>query len=305
MASVVITGADGFIGRHLVDYFAQKGVEVYAVVLPGRALPKKIAKFANVTMICQELRFWRDWLELLPQQPFAVIHLAWSGVAPESRYDTKLQMSNLGLCDSVVRLAASIRAQRFILPGSTMEYAFCGVPINEYAWPSPQNIYGCAKLAARFFCEALCFELRVPYIYTVLTGIYASDRRDNNVIFYTISQLLAKKRPVVTALKQLWDYVHIDDVVHAFYLIAIKGKGGAFYVVGHGDNWPLSRYVYLIRDLIDPALPLGIGERPYLDDRIPSSCVDLQKLREDTGFEPKIPFEVGIKRVIAEMRSLI
>ena len=57
----------------------------------------------------------------------------------------------------------------------------------------------------------------------------------------------------------------------------------------------------MIRDLIDPELPLGIGDVPYQDDRIPNSCVDLTRLREDTGFEPRVPFEVGIKEVISSI----
>lgn len=303
MAAVVITGADGFIGSHLARYCAEQGMEVYAVVLPGSSLKKRVEGLPHVTVIQKELHAWRDWLTQLPQEPHAVIHLAWNGVAPEARGDTELQMSNLALCADAVRLAGALRAQRFILPGSTMEYAYCGQMINEQACPSPQNAYGCAKLAARFLCEAMCQELKVPYIYAVITGIYAADRQDNNVVFYTISQLLERKRPSLTELKQPWDYVHIDDVVNAVYLIAQKGKGGAFYAIGHGDNWPLFRYVYMIRDLIDPELPLGIGDVPYQNGRIPSSCVDLSRLQEDTGFEPKISFETGIQTVIQEIKK--
>lgn len=301
MAAIVITGADGFIGSHLARYCGQQGLEVYAVTLPGSPLLYRLSGIAHVSVIKRELADWKEYVEELPQEPLAVIHLAWNGVAPEVRSDAQVQMSNLELCACAVRLAGALHGQRFILPGSTMEYAYCGQAVNERACPSPQNAYGCAKLSARFLCEMLCRELGVPYIYAVVTGIYAADRRDSNVIFYTISQLLERKRPSLTELKQLWDYVHIDDVVSAFYLIAQKGKDGAFYAIGHGDNWPLSRYVHMIRDLIDPELPLGIGDVPYQDDRIPSSCVDLTRLREDTGFEPRVPFEVGIKEVISSI----
>lgn len=200
-------------------------------------------------------------------------------------------------------MAAQLQAQRFILPGSTMEYTYCGQKINEKACPSPQNAYGAAKISARYLCQTLCEELKLPYIYMVITGIYAADRRDNNVIYYTISELLQGRKPSFTALQQRWDYIHIDDVMQAFYLIATKGKGGAFYSVGHGDNWPLVNYITQIRDIIDPSLPLGIGEIPYKDTRLPSSCVDMVSLKKDTGFVAEIPFEVGIKKVIEAMRE--
>ncbi len=49
-------------------------------------------------------------------------------------------------------------------------------------------------------------------------------------------------------------------------------------------------------------LPIGIGDVPYVDDRLPSSCVDLSRLQADTGFKPKISFETGIKEVIEAMK---
>ena len=171
--------------------------------------------------------------------------------------------------------------------------------------PSPQNAYGAAKVAARFLCESLCKELKIPYIYAVATGIYASDRRDDNVIYYTISKLLKREKPSLTKLEQLWDYVHIDDAVEALYLISTKGKDGAFYSIGHGDNWALANYIYKIRDIIDPSLPLGIGEVPYKGRSgvLPCSCVDLTDLCHDTGFVPRVSFEEGITRVIEAVKN--
>lgn len=60
----------------------------------------------------------------------------------------------------------------------------------------------------------------------VITGIYAADRRDNNIIFYVIDKLLRKEKPLMTKLEQLWDYINIRDVVEALTLIGEKGQGG-------------------------------------------------------------------------------
>ena len=190
MEAVVITGGDGFIGSHLVRYFAECGLEVYALTIPNSPVVGRIKDIPHVTVIQRELKEAEALLEELPQKPVAFVHLAWSGVSPESRNSVDLQIGNIELCLQAVHLAAQLKAQRFILPGSTMEYSYCGQAINERACPSPQNAYGAAKISARYLCEAKCEELRVPYIYAVITGIYAADRRDNNVIYYTISELL-------------------------------------------------------------------------------------------------------------------
>ena len=303
MKTVVITGGDGFIGSHLVRYFAEHGFRVYSLTVPGSSMVWRIQDIPNVIVLQKDLKELSAITTELAKKPVAFIHLAWNGVAPENRDSLQVQIQNIELCIQAVRLAAAIDAQRFILPGSTMEYAYCGQEINEQACPSPQNAYGAAKISARYLCKALCEELKLPYIYTVIAGIYAADRVDNNVIYYTISELLKRKKPRLTALEQQWDYVYIDDVVRAFYLVATKGKAGAFYGIGHGDNWPLSNYIIQIRDAIDPSLPLGIGEIPYKDTRLPSSCVDMTSLKKDTGFVPQTPFEIGIKKVIASIRK--
>ncbi|MBP5288623.1 MAG: NAD(P)-dependent oxidoreductase [Clostridia bacterium] len=301
MDRVIIAGADGFIGSHLCRYFASQGLSVYAQVIPNSPLKGRIEGINGVEIVeCDLTR--EDAAKLFPQSPKAFLCLAWAGVSPEGRDSFDLQFSNVELVLKAARLAALIRAEKFILPGSTAEYTDCGGPINGDSCPSPQNAYGAAKVSARYLCRALCRELDLPYIYAVITGIYAADRRDSNVIYYAIRQLLDRKKPSLTALEQLWDYVHIRDVERAFYLIATRGKGGAFYSIGHGDNQPLSRYIEQIRDIIDPDLPLGIGEIPYRDGRRPSSCIDLTALRRDTGFEPSVPFEEGIREVIRAIR---
>ena len=299
MGTVIVSGASGFIGRHLVRYLSEQGVSVCALASPGRG--GRVEKLPNVSVVECSLDDWSEAAARLPQNPDAFLCLAWGGVSPENRNSFECQFANVGLSLNAVRLAAAVHAQRFILPGSTAEYAESQGPINAQSAPSPQNAYGAAKIAARFLCRALAEELGLPYIYTVITGTYSADRKDSNVIYYAISSLLQGKRPSFTRLEQLWDYVHIDDVVRALHLIAAEGKGGAFYTIGHGDNWPLSNYILCIRDIINPDAELGLGDIPYKGGKMPSSCVDLRSLQEDTGFVPRIPFDVGIREVIAEV----
>ena len=302
MKSIIITGANGFIGSHLTTYIAAQHYKVYAVVMPDTPISKRMIGIKNVEILEGKLSCYKQIAEKISGDICALIHLAWDGVSTESRVSCQLQLRNIELALNAVRLAHTAHAERFIFPGSTLEYSYCGRIINEMAIPSPQNAYGAAKISARYMCESLCRELNVAYIYTVITGIYGGGRNDNNVISYCIRELLLGNKPKLTGLEQLWDYIHINDLVRAMFLVAIKGKPGAFYSIGHGDNWPLSNYIKIIHKCIDPKLPIGIGEVPYPDDRLPASCIDLTAIKRDTGFAPRISFEQGIKPVIEEMR---
>lgn len=92
------------------------------------------------------------------------------------------------------------------------------------------------KVSVRYLCAKLAGQLCVDFIYAIIIGIYSDDRRDNNVIFYTIDLLLHGRKPSLTRLEQIWDYVYIDDVVSALMRIGDYGNAKAVYAVGKGDN---------------------------------------------------------------------
>lgn len=176
----------------------------------------------------------------LPSDVDAFYHFAWQGVAPEFRNSFEYQMANIEICINAVCLAKKINAKKFILPGSTFEYLYSDGLINGMSIPTPNSAYGFVKVSVKYLCEGLCKDLNLPFIYVVSTGTYGGGRNDNNVITYTIKTLLRNEKPSLTALEQKWNYVHIDDLTRALIAIGEKGKAGAFYTVGHGDNIPLA-----------------------------------------------------------------
>lgn len=305
MKKVIITGADGFIGSHFVKKLVENHIEVWAVIYPQSETKDRINGLEGVHCIEANISELGNRIEEFPREADAFYHFAWQGVKADERNNLELQLGNVELCFQCIKLAANLDVRKFVLPGSTSEYLYYGKPINEFAIPSPQNAYGSVKVALRYLAEQYARQLKVSFVYAVITGIYAADRKDNNVIFYTIDKLLRGEKPSVTKLEQLWDYVNIRDVVEALYLIGTKGQDGAFYAIGHGDNQPLYKYIEIIHNYIDKSLPLGIGDVPYANDRLPSSCIDLTKIYDDTGFIPKVNFEDGIIEVIDMMKKEI
>lgn len=295
---IVISGADGFVGSNLVKYLAKNGYEIYAIVLPNNKATEKIRKLDSVHIVEGTLDQFEKLSLSLPNNPLAFIHFAWIGVSQEKRNDIIVQKENIDLLINAIELANKLGSTKFIFPGSTFEFCYSGQLINRKTVPSPIDAYGTIKIAARYIAQNLCNKYEIDFVYAVISGIYSEERLDNNVITYTIKSLLHSEKPSLSNLEQKWGYVHINDVVNAFELIIKYGKNDGFYVIGHGDNWPLYKYIYTIRDIINPNLPLGIGEIPYSNNRIPMSCVDLSEIKNDTGYVPKISFEKGIKLMI-------
>lgn len=302
MNKVLVTGADGFIGKNLVYNLLELGKEVYAVVYPGNNIYEGICN-DKLHVKCMDLNQVMNHVREFPEDIDVMYHLAWMGVRPEVRNDLDVQMINLNMTIDCMKLAIAIGIKKIVFPGSTNEYLYYGKPLNKDAVPSPNNAYGATKIALRYICSDYAQRNNIDFVYAIVAGIYAADRRDNNVIFYTIDKLLHKEKPKLTKLEQLWDYVYIDDVIDAMVAIGERGKSGAVYGIGHGDNWALSNYIKIIHEMIDPSLPLGIGEIPYNSDVLPCSCIDLSDIERDTGFKPKVDFREGIQKVINKIKE--
>lgn len=103
----------------------------------------------------------------------------------------------------------------------------------------------------------------------------------------------------------MWDYIYIDDLIEALYLLGLHGKPDGVYPIGSGQARPLAEYIRQIQAEIAPDAPLGIGALPYKFGSKPdNSVLDISSLREDTGFAPQVSFEEGIGRTIAYFREM-
>ena len=73
--------------------------------------------------------------------------------------------------------------------------------------------------------------------------------------------------------------------------------------MGSGQCRPLKEYFSILRDEIDPALPLGFGEIPYPPGQVMHLQADIEPLTRDTGFRPKYTFEEAVRIVVKAFRE--
>ena len=119
------------------------------------------------------------------------------------------------------------------------------------------------------------------------------------MIPYLVDALLSGRTPALTSGEQLWDYLYVDDAAEALRMLVATPAASGFYVLGSGEARPIRAIAELIRDRIDPALPLEFGEKP--DAR--SLLADVSKLVSDTGWAPRTPLAEGIAEMIAWHRA--
>lgn len=306
METAVITGASGMIGQALARCLTGKGVRVFAVVRP--------ASERNEGMFCHELvsRIECDLSDMakLPEKIGvrcdAFFHLGWGGTYGGSRNDLYGQLDNVKYTVEAAEAAHALGCQVFLGAGSQAEYGRVedGVKLSGELAANPETGYGIAKLCAGQMSRAFCREKGIRHIWARILSVYGPGDKDRTMVMSGILAMLNGTVPKYTEGGQIWDYLYCDDAAEACYLAAQKGRDGAVYCIGSGVERRLRAYIEDIRDVVNPAQRIAFGEIPYYDKQVMYLCADISRLREDTGFEPKIPFKEGIRRT-AEWRKSI
>lgn len=305
MQKVIITGASGFIGSHLVKGLVKAGVEVIALVDP-RFHYSSLLGLRRVTII----EFFLETVEKLYsderlRNADVIYHLAWSGVHACQRNNEEEQIKNIKYSIDVLKLASHFQIKKILIPGSAAEVSCGDGIITGKEKPEPSDIYSAAKVATRYLCQKYAQQNGLALIWPLITSIYGPGRDDNNLISYAIKSLLKEEKPSFTKLEQQWDFLYIDDLIDALIKLGESGNEGV-YPIGSGVNRRMFEYVELIRNLINPALPIGIGDIPYKNpNKIDNQVMDISRLVQDTGFKPKYSFEVGITNTINFFRTIL
>lgn len=303
MKKIFITGATGFIGKNLLKRLLEQENRIYVLVFQDEL--ERIPTDERIVPVVGNLNEVSSIEGQLDGIDIDIIfHLAWEGVSTTYKNDFELQMKNIRYAMNVMEIARKHHCSRVVMTGSISEYAYRET-IDDTVAPAPSDFYSATKAAIHIYCDfySRLYE-EISLNWAIISSIYGPGRTDNNIITYTIRSLLNDQDTEYTKLEQQWDYVYIDDVVEALVLVASKGKPGAMYQVGSGEVKPLSEYIKDIKTLIPTDAVLGIGKIPYKTKQIDNSVVDISKLVEDTGYQPKVSFEEGIRRTISYFEEM-
>lgn len=313
MKKVILTGGTGFIGRWLIKELIENDVEVIAFVrklVEDPIIEGTSVEYFNVFSSDKVSQIVYDSEEMISLDAEAVkdvdafYHLAWGGVSSELKNDWEIQLHNIDLSVKMLDWAHSVNIPKFIAMGTVAEYSFCEGTMDVDAKQTPNDMYGATKTATHYLLETRARLIGMPFIWCVIPSTYGEGRRDNNIITYTIKTLLKGDKPSYGYLTQMWDFLYVAEVARALRFIGDKGLTKKTYAIGSGVYKPLREYIEIIRDSIDPKLELGIGDIPSYSDKVFSSCVSISELTKDTGFEPQVSFEEGIKRTIPYFKTL-
>lgn len=302
---VVITGPTGAIGISLIKECISHQIEVLAICRKGSKRLHRLPDSPFVHVLELDLQEYQEFYPKETDKKYDVFyHFAWNGTIGDARNDMKLQHKNVGYALDAVNLAHRFGCHTFVGAGSQAEYGRAEGKLSPSTPVFPENGYGIAKLCAGQMTRIACHQLGMQHIWTRILSVYGPCDGEKTMVISTIRKLLAGEVPEFTKGEQKWDYLYCGDAAKAMRLIGEKGKDGKVYCIGSGSARPLSDYIEMMRDAIDPVAPLALGVIPYGKQQVMYLCADIDELKKDTGFEPEVDFEEGIRETIAWVRKV-
>ena len=305
-ASVLVTGASGFVGVHLVACLLSEGSRVTVLVRPSSALPAEWRDRVRV-IACDD--FSENSLRRLLDTPVeTVFHLAAYGVRPNDRDIDEMLRINVTLPAVLVRLCGEWRA-RMVMAGTFSEYRSPSTQdlVSEDSPLEQGKLYGSSKAAGGLMASAIANSGGTGFRLLRLFKIYGAGEAPHRLLPALVSGLVKRERVAISAGTQVLDFVYIDDAVEAMLRADghCRDKGGvATWNVATGRAHSVREFAECVAAAMNTnASLLGFGtiDMRKDDERWLVGSPDL--LRAELGWQPSIGLEDGVRAAVAALRQ--
>lgn len=302
LKSVIISGANGFVGSWLVKEMVKNNINVLALDREGcnNNLPES-SLVSFIPMDLADVSALRDKINNNEYDVF--YHFAWAGSAGEARTDETLQLKNALWTADCLRLAKELGCKKFVCAGSIMEKETLAAVYNAGNKPGMPYIYGAGKMIAHCICKPIAAQLGIDLVWAYITNAYGEGEISPRFVNTTIRKIINNEPLQFTSATQNYDFVHVEDVARAFYAIGDKGKGFCEYTIGSSNARPLKEFIIEMQQALAPEAELIFGDVPFTGINMPLSEFDTTATQEDTGFKAEISFAEGVRRTMEWLKS--
>lgn len=301
MKNVIVTGANGFIGKTLVNALLEKGYHVVALDIRFDDVLANDERVTCVNVMNKEVAALAGEI---PQQDYmCFFHLAWAGTSGPARADYVVQLNNVKLACDYIKLCSKIGCKRVVYASSINEMETYEYLQSDNIEPAGGYIYGTGKLAAHLMGETVAKLNGIEFIPVIITNIYGVGEKSARMIYTSINKLVHKEHCSFTAGYQTYDFIYITDAINSIIAVAEKGKAFNRYYIGSGEPKPLREFLLEMRDIVAPEAELGLGDIPFKGVDISYDQFDLKKVERDTGYKNEVPFAEGIRMTAEYIRG--
>jgi len=298
-----ITGGAGFIGRHLVAKLLHDKHEITIFDNFSSSSKNDITHLLEdgVGLVTGDILDYDLLLKSMPNYDF-VIHLAAQTSVSQSVANPKTTADII--VDGTVNVLKSCvktNVKNIIFSSSAAVY---GNSINtllaENAQLSPLSSYGASKLVAEYNLLAFSKLFGLNCISLRLFNVYGNGQSSEAGVIRKFLKNISNDVPIEIFGDgvQSRDFVHVSDVIQAFYCAIrnIETKRGEVYNIGSGTATSINELASLL--ISSKGKDLQVIHKPALEGEIKDSKADISLAENDIGYSPHVPLSDGLANLV-------
>jgi len=296
----LVTGANGFIGRHLVERLLAEG---WTVMIYDRKLEPDWIKGA--------CRYWRGDIFIESSlhaamgvaNPSVVFHLAaLADVRNALNQPREQMMLNFQATAEVLEAMRAVGVNRLAFTSSAVVYGDSTGQLTERGtcYPQQTSIYGAMKLASESLIAAYCqgYGMRAD-IFRLVSLVGAGYRHGNLMDFYRRLKVNPERLEILGTGQQQKFYIDVHDVIDAMLLaVSSEHDGAALWNVSHHEPNTINDSITAVSEVLGVTPTITHGPDPWAGD-LPGLVLDCAKLRS-LGWAPTVPIAEGMRATVRD-----
>ena len=292
ISKVLVTGANGFVGKHLINYLSKQLISI--ISLPETIDIRDKEKINN---FCINNSF------------DAVVHLAAQSFVPRSIINPKepYKINFTGTLNIIEALKSSKFNGVFLYIGSSDVYGIVSeslLPIEEDLTHSPINPYAESKSAAELLCKKWSVSENKMRIIMTRSFNHIGPMQDPRFVISRFCKQVALikcglQEPNVRVgnLNVTRDFTDVRDVVRAYLILLKKGSNGSVYNICSGQEISLKNILPMLRQIANIDFSIEVCTDLYRDAEQVRVFGSFNKIKKDLGWFPKILFKRSLEDV--------
>ncbi len=313
MKRVLITGASGFVGSHLIDHLLSQGeYEIYGTY----RREKPVGGSEHLQFVSADLQNREEVDNLLTQvRPEWVFHLAAQANVSQSFKDPIATFhTNI---DSELNLFLSLKEKellttKVLIVSSAEVYGFIQpdhIPVDENTPHRPANPYSVSKIAQDYLGLQYFLSYKIPVI-RVRPFNHAGPRQSPGFVVSDFAKQIAeiekgKKEPIIKVgnLEAKRDFTDVRDMVVLYQLLLEKGTPGEVYNAGSGVAHSAQEILDILLSATDAKITIEQDPDKMRPSDVPVIRANTTKVMQETGWKSTIPFEETVKDTLDYWRE--
>lgn len=281
--TILITGANGFIGSKLSEVLKAKGNKVVKLDRTLLFHPRKLLE--KITRV----------------QPDTIFHLAAYGNHYDQNDVDEIFKVNVVGTFNLLQAAAKAGVKCFVNTGSSSEYGRKSKPMKEDMMPETDTMYGATKVAATYLSKAFA-KSGLPVVTVRPFSVYGPGEAEHRFIPTVVRCCLSGE--TLKLAPGVHDWIYIDDFVRGMITVAknIKKLSGQIVNIGSGRQYSNKKVVEEIERICGITVATEEVGNIRSFDTITSWVANNDKLKS-LGWKPKVDLRSGIEKVIDAKRT--